>query len=450
MRLLAKRTELTNLNLDLIFQQGYGRPVPKEIDRHMVKYVVGQRKAAVEKALANNDNSPFVTNRWDHSDVFYQIRTHLNRLGWDTSVYTDAVLGGSKRRKELYSMIPNVCENYLGVKRHQIGIYPADRATIAFNGKYHTIDFDGIRNLMYIGTDIIVVEKFGTVVKLIPFTQNNGIAFIESQRFVSEYGIALARLCNGQEQVSKDYTDSYVPNYIGNLAVLTDCDSSGVGIGLKIPGATRLGVDINTIKEINEANSGLALKLEDLVEGTKHNSHWEALVNLCDCKGKMYNDIIKSASSRSEAIRQSSASRQYLLQRPFKVGETTFIEYLRDNRIELNTILAAGPEAFWNWLHYKLLQVWPNRDYRRAIFIDDYMLTPTMTKFIKWCQETTKPIIADRVAEATAELSNVSGLIDNIHGKKQEIEDDILNNSLLTNNEIMKLDKTLEKIMNEK
>jgi hypothetical protein len=203
----------------------------------MVKYVVGQRKAAAEKARANNDKSPFVTNRWDHSDVFYTIRTHLNRLGWDTSVYTDAVSGGSKRRKELYAMIPDVCENYYGVKRHQIGIYLADRAIMAFNGKYYTVDFDGISNLMSSGTDIIVVEKFGTVVKMIPFTQSNGIALIESQGFVSEYeyGIALSRLCNGQTQVSKDYTDRYVPKYVGHLTVLTDCDSSGVGIGLKIP-----------------------------------------------------------------------------------------------------------------------------------------------------------------------------------------------------------------------
>jgi hypothetical protein len=245
---------MTKLDLDLIFHQGYDRPVPREMGRHMVKYVVGQRKAAVEQALANNDNSPFVTNRWDHSDVFYAIRTHLNRVGWDTSVYTDSVTGGSKRRKELYAMIQDVCENYYGVKRHQIGIYPADRATTAFNRKYYTVDFDGIRNLMHIGTDIIVVEKFGTVVKMIPFTQSNGIAFIESQGFVSEYGTALARLCICQKHVSKDYTDHYVPKYVGHLAVLTDCDSSGVGIGLKIPGAIRLGIDINTIKEINETN----------------------------------------------------------------------------------------------------------------------------------------------------------------------------------------------------
>jgi hypothetical protein len=82
--------------------------------------------------------------------------------------------------------------------------------------------------------------------------------------------------------------------------------------------------------------------------------------------------------------------------------------------------------------------------------MDDYMLTPTMSKFIKWCQQTTKPIIAHRVAEAKEQLSDVGGLIDNIHYKQQEIEDDILNNTLLTNNEIKELDKALQKIMNEK
>ncbi|MFL6325504.1 MAG: hypothetical protein ACJ72C_12205 [Nitrososphaeraceae archaeon] len=105
---------MTKLDLALISQLGHDRAVPKEMDRHMVKYIVGQRKTAVERAVANNDNSPFVTNRWDHSDVFYPIRTHLNRLGWDTFVYTDTVEGGSKRRKALYDMIQDVCENYIG------------------------------------------------------------------------------------------------------------------------------------------------------------------------------------------------------------------------------------------------------------------------------------------------------------------------------------------------
>jgi hypothetical protein len=61
---------------------------------------------------------------------------------------------------------------------------------------------------------------------------------------------------------------------------------------------------------------------QDLVEGTKQNSHWDALVNLCNGKGKIYNDIIKSSTSISDAQRQVNASRQYLLQRPFKGTQT--------------------------------------------------------------------------------------------------------------------------------
>jgi hypothetical protein len=46
----TKRTELTKLDLDLIFERGDGRPVPKEMDRHMVKYVLWQHKVEVENS----------------------------------------------------------------------------------------------------------------------------------------------------------------------------------------------------------------------------------------------------------------------------------------------------------------------------------------------------------------------------------------------------------------
>jgi hypothetical protein len=40
-------------------------------------------------------------------------------------------------------------------------------------------------------------------------------------------------------------------------------------------------------------------------------------------------------------------------------------------------------------------------------------------------------------------------LIDDIHSKRQEIEDNILNNTLLTNEKMRKLDMHLQKIMDE-
>ena len=63
----------------------------------MVRYVTGKRKRAVEQDPSLITNEPY-----DHSDIFYDSRTHLNKLGYDTSVYNDNVAGGSERRKDFY------------------------------------------------------------------------------------------------------------------------------------------------------------------------------------------------------------------------------------------------------------------------------------------------------------------------------------------------------------
>ena len=40
--------------------------------------------------------------------------------------------------------------------------------------------------------------------------------------------------------------------------------------------------------------------------------------------------------------------------------EIQFTEWLKDNRIELNAVLAAAkPTAFWNWLEWELNEVLP-------------------------------------------------------------------------------------------
>jgi hypothetical protein len=72
----------------------------------------------------------------------------------------------------------------------------------------------------------------------------------------SEYGVALARLCDAQQELASSYTDGFVPLHPGHLASLTDCDVSGLLIGWKVNGANRIGVDLNTIQEINDVNPG--------------------------------------------------------------------------------------------------------------------------------------------------------------------------------------------------
>lgn len=450
---------MTKLNLDLINQFGNGEFVPKELDRHIVKYVIGNRKRSIEVNHTLIQSEP-----WDHSDVFYTARTWLNQHGWDTSVYNDNVAGGYDRRKNLYDAIKEVCEITYGVKRHQIGIFPEDRAIMAYNGRMYAVGFENLRNLMGLGTDVIVVEKAGTVMKMVPFTEKIGVAFIQSQGFVSEYGIALAGLCNRQEDVAINYT-GYVdekdgkryfvcPLYTGHLGVLTDCDHSGVVIGAKIAGATRLGIDLNTIREINEANPGLDLEINDIQEGTKPNSHWEGLYNLVHPRFNSSGTRMKKKGGFVEnlSVWDKMHYREYLHQKMIDGdgNEIRFLDYVKTNRIELNTIMSEiKPEAFFNWLRYKILKVWPRRDYRRAITLPEYLYTDTMTKFNEWYQEQSKPIIKDAVSTARDELSDVEGFIENVDDKQEEIEDDIIENTLTPNDKMQKIDLALNAIMKD-
>jgi hypothetical protein len=226
-------------------------------------------------------------------------------------------------------------------------------------------------------------------------------------------------------------------------------------IWAKIPDSIRLGIDVNTIAEMNQANPGLALKLEDMVEGTTPNTHWQGLASLCsgNGNGKLYKDLTNAGLSQEETSEMIYTYRDYLGGRIVDENGNSVrrLEYLKDHRIELNTILdAAGPQAFWNWLRYKILQVWPRRNYfpRAHMGFEDYMYTPTMDKFLEWAADLSKPIIKKDLEDAQDDLIGYEGLIDDVGKKKEEIEEGILNDTLLQDKRIEKLDKTL-KIMND-
>jgi hypothetical protein len=444
---------MAKLDLALIHSNGDGRPVPKEMDRHIIKFVVGNRKSAIEE-----NPSLFQTEPWDHSDVFYAARTWLNQHDWDTSIYNDNTTGGAQRRKDFYDMIKSVCEDFYHVKRHQIGIYPEDRAVMAYRGVLYAVSFDNLQNLMYNGTDVVGVEKQGTVIKMVPFTRNNGVAFIQSQGFVSEYGVALARLANRDKEAESDYLDDgyrYRP-YRGNTGNLTDCDSSGIVIGMKLKGGTRLGIDLDTIDEINQVNKGLEdkldtelpIKLEDLEESNNPNSHWDGLVGITNRSGKLYESL---------SVDEYMFYRKYQLSRPAILGgNIRFIDYLKDHRIELNTVLAVvKPQAFWNWLRWKLLKVWPSRNYLRGgLALEDDIRTPTMNRFNDFYWEHIRTITKSRLEEERDGMKRVTdmyddtdGFGDNIQIVNKAIMGDVMNEVVLQDKQVQKIDLALEKIM---
>lgn len=94
-------------------------------------------------------------------------------------------------------------------------------------------------------------------------------------------------------------------------------------------------------------------------ESNEINDHWRGLNGVINGTGKLCESL---------STDERDFYRRYLLARPAILGgDIRFIDYLEENRIELNTVLAiVHPQAFWNWLKWKLLEIWPSRNYLRA------------------------------------------------------------------------------------
>ena len=206
-----------------------GQSLPDGLARSVMRYLIDRRWLAV---YANPKLLTDKKHRMDQSDIFYPMRTMLYRKGYDVSSLAE----GEKRQK-LYSYIKEYCEDTLGIKRHQIGIFAADRAVMAYRGDTYSISFENCKQLAKQGVDIICIEKEGIVEKLTPFTEGVGIALVQSQGFVSEYGVMLA------EEGKKTGA---------NVMVLTDFDTDGIKIAFELEGVIRVGIDFESIDQINE------------------------------------------------------------------------------------------------------------------------------------------------------------------------------------------------------
>jgi hypothetical protein len=337
------------------------KPIPpKGLAFKVLEKLIDSRREGVR-----NNPDLKITNRWDLSDCFYNTRKKLDSMGYDVSIY-----GDREKRKDITNHVKVYCDR-LGIKRHDIGIFAADRAVMAFQGQLYSVSFENYKQLAYLGVDVLCVEKEGIVDKLVPFTTEFGIALVQSEGFLSEYGQMLAQ--------EADKT-------VANVIMLTDFDSSGIELAYKIKGITRLGINLGSVDEVNKQSDETGKKFEqldplNLLEGYDGANHWKHLNYLS--KG-----LSKHRGTRKVLrIEKTQHDEDYinLLNQKYKFRDGTkqsYIDFIRDKRIELNTIVnEIGAQRFWNWLKDKLLETFPTRDYNRAIDVPEYVLTPTMEKF---------------------------------------------------------------------
>jgi hypothetical protein len=385
------------------------KPIPNGLVPKILRKVVTERHDAV--LGLEGDLGLITRDRWNLSDCFYETRNRLDAMGYDTSPLND-----QDKRKRIHNMVREICEKDLGVKRHEIGIFASDRAQLAFQGHIYNVNLENIPMLQDLGTHVILVEKEGIVDKLVPFTENAGIALLQSTGFSSEYAVELANAANG---------------YGGaNLAILTDFDPAGIGIGLfNFPNVLRIGIDLQSLAEL-EIDLGLHPSLEEssLNKNGEPTSHWKGLKN----------NLVSSKDQEGNELTPFYRDRL-----------TKYLPYLKTRRIELNAVMnIVHAEPFWNWLKRKLIENFPTSNYNRAIEVPDVIIPRAMIDLNDLINNQFEMALSDCVGHFKTELSSTVGLIENTTDELESISFTLLN-TLLKNPKVNLILKDVVNLTNK-
>ena len=185
-----------------------------------------------------------------------------------------------------------------------------------FDGAWRSVSFDAIRELAQMGTDIVFIEKEGIIDELKGHADKYGIAMVNSRGYLVEYAHDLMKAATSSG---------------ANIIIITDYDLSGVNLASKcsedIPWIT---MDDTTLEYF-----GLAKDRKIVVRATNT---------------KLIDHIEEEVMGSDERFADLD------------------IEFLKTSRIEINAVIAAvGDVRFWKFIMDKLQELYPTRNYNRAI-----------------------------------------------------------------------------------
>lgn len=169
------------------------------------------------------------------------------------------------------------------------------------------------------GVIILIIEKRGIAELLRPIAEPSGIALLSTQGFLTENAIDLA----------------YLASTTGaKVAILTDYDISGIVIAHQVPELPRIGIDRETLDDLNILN-----RQDDLEEYYVPNPSNKKTVEE-DINGDFLD---------------------------------VDLDYLSDKRIEINAVMKdVGRERFWLWIVSKLKDLFgQDLNYNRAVDIPE-------------------------------------------------------------------------------
>jgi hypothetical protein len=217
-------------------------------------------------------------------------------------------------RKYFKTLLRKICDKF-GRKRSEIGVITGARAELYFDGRWRSVSFDAIGELAQNGTDIVFIEKEGIIDELKPHADKYGIAMVNTRGYLVEYAHDLM---------------AAAVELGANIIIETDYDLSGVNLASKctedIPWVT---MNDDTLEYF-----GLVKDKRIVVRATntKLIDHIEEIIGV------------------DERFQNLD------------------IEFLKTSRIEINAVIAAvGDVRFWKFIMDTLQELYPTRNYNRAI-----------------------------------------------------------------------------------
>ena len=232
------------------------------------------------------------------SDVFYDLRKPLEAAGHDV---TSKQAAERKTRQTIQvQYIKEICDS-LEIRRVDVGILAGEAGHLFYRGEHFAISLDELDSLKLKGVIILIIEKRGIAELLRPIAEPSGIALLSTQGFLTENAIDLA----------------YLASTTGaKVAILTDYDISGIVIAHQVPEVPRIGIDEETLDDLN-----ILSRQKDLEEyNTPNPSHKKTVEEDSD------GDFLD-----------------------------VDLDYLSDKRIEINAVMKeVDRERFWQWIVSKL------------------------------------------------------------------------------------------------
>lgn len=302
-------------------------------------------------------------------------------------------------REYFKSLLKKICDKY-GKKRSEIGIITGARAELYFDGRWESVSLDAIDELAQKGTDIVFIEKEGIIDELKPHADKYGIAMVNSRGYLTEYAHDLI-------EAAKESG--------ANIIIITDYDLSGVNL------ASKCGKHVHWITMEDSTLQYFGLQKDSSI---------------------VVNATNKKLIGRIEEIIEEDARFADL-----------DIDFLRTNRIEINAIIAqVGDIRFWKFIMDKLQELYPTRNYNRAIELPSQDLendetdlyTNAIKKLIIQVRDTVQIAVDETEKKIESELERVNGFLEVESQKKKN--QDLVMKAISENVEIQQIESRVAKL----